>query len=154
VALVYKKVLAGSLNAQPCVGESAESTGPTMENVPMQKSRQPVKTPSNSPLKGEDRRSMRPAKSSFVPISPPMARLRMKRTGNSLRAMLGRAAFMPSTRQQSPSPSNSVFLYFSPMPVRTKAPKVLPTMIAQVLIIVPSTYLILQFYNLVPPKGG
>ena len=157
VAFVYKKVLADSLNAQPCVGERADSTGPTMENVPIQYSRQPVTRPAPLPSSprggrlsaaelpsssgeglGEGAGLSLPTRLSLVPTSPPTARLRIKSTGNSLFAILGSAAFMPSTRQQSPKPSKRAFLYFSPMPERTKAPKALPTTMAQVLTIVPN----------------
>ena len=90
-------------------------------------------------------RSTAPDRSSQVPTSPPIARLRMKRTGNSLFAILGNEAFIPSTRQQSPKPLNNAFLYFSAMPERTKAPKAPPTSIVTVLIIVPSTAFIFRF---------
>lgn len=89
--------------------------------------------------------SMRPDRSRRVPMIPPMARLRMKRTGYSLLAILGRVALAPSTRQQSPRALKSEVLYLSPMPERTRAPKVPPMRMVQVLTIVPNMACSIRF---------
>lgn len=82
--------------------------------------------------------SILPDRSSHVPITAPMDRLRINNTGYSLSAILDRAAFAPRTRQASPSASNIAPLYLLPIPSRTKAPKVLPITIVAVLTIIPS----------------
>ncbi len=147
VALVYKKVLPGSLNAQPWLGDRQDRTGPTMLKVPMQYRSIPVTNPLSALFSLPDfwlslvfQRSICPERSSLVPIIPPIAILRINKTGNSLLAILGRAALTPKMIQHRPSPLKRACLYLSPIPLRNKVPKVLPTIMVAVFMMVPSIY--------------
>lgn len=145
---MYKYVLPGSLNAHPCDGDRHDRTGPTIEKVPIVYSKIPVTNPLRLlisfpcfALSLAFKRSIRPERLSFVPITAPIAKLRINMTGYSLLAILGKDAFTPSTRHASPSALNIADLYFSPIPSRTIAPKAPPTSIVLVFTIVPNIFI-------------
>ena len=130
VALVYRKVLS------PVV---ALMMGPTMENVPTQNSRQAEMRPLARP--SPPRRAMtalaRPSRSSAVPATPPTARLRINRTGNSLLGRFWVKVLMPSAMEARPMAKYSTSRYRSPKPFFRRLPVTDPTRIQAVLTIVP-----------------
>lgn len=107
----------------------------------MQYSRRPVTSPFTTPRFFSETRLMRSDNPRRVPATEPTAKLRMNRTGYSLLAILGKAALAPSTKQHRPKPLNRAFLYFSPIPVRSRAPKAPPTSMVAVFTMVPNIIL-------------
>ena len=121
----------------PC---SALSTGPRMESVPAQYSKIAVDNPCarlEPPEILETARAKAVSSESFVPISPPSARLTIKSTRYLLAGIACTMALIPSAVAASPMASIITVLYRSPIPFLSVPPTAHPINIAPAFVMVP-----------------